>query len=89
MENNENLRNMLVHNIEETEGDNVLSVQSAVLESNSLLKCLYECAEKNKKSSKYKHRNRFDEELKIIYLLLEVDCYMKLYMQIWIEFYHQ
>jgi len=68
MENNENLRNMLVRNIEETEGDNVLSgvlsVRSAVLDSNSLLKCLYECAEKNQKSSKYKHRNRFDEELK-------------------------
>lgn len=64
MKNNENLRNMLVRNIEETEGDNVLSVRSSVLESNSLLKCLYECAEKNQKSSKYKHHNRFDEELK-------------------------
>ena len=48
MENNENLRIMLVRNIEETEGDNVLSVRSAVLDSNSLLKCLYECAEKFK-----------------------------------------
>jgi len=48
MENNENLRNMLVRNIEETEGDNVLSVRSAVLDSNSLLKCLYECAKKIK-----------------------------------------
>jgi len=64
MENNENLRNMLVRDIEETEGDNVLSVRSTVLDSNSLLKCLHECAEKNQKSSKYKHRNRFDEELK-------------------------
>lgn len=64
MENNETLRNMLVHNIEKTEGDNVLSVRSAVFDSNSLLKCLYQCAQNNQKSSKYKHRNRFYEELK-------------------------
>lgn len=64
MENNENLRKMLARNIEETQEDNVLCFQLAVLDSNSLLKCLYECAEKNQKSSKYKHHNRFEEELK-------------------------
>ena len=50
---------MLVRNTQEKKGDNVLLNQSAVLDSNSLLKCLYKCIEKNQKSSKYKHHNRF------------------------------
>ena len=59
IENNKILRNMLVRNTQEKKGDNVLLNQSAVLDSNSLLKCLYKCIEKNQKSSKYKHHNRF------------------------------
>ncbi|KAE9529664.1 hypothetical protein AGLY_011760 [Aphis glycines] len=52
MENIENLHKMLTRNIEETQEDNVLCFRSAVLDSNSLLKCLYECAEKNQKPSR-------------------------------------
>jgi len=56
---NINLHNLLINSIEDNK---ILTLDNKVLNSNTLLKCLYECASKNQQ--KTKNNNRFDEQLK-------------------------
>lgn len=56
---NTNLRNLLINSIEDNK---TLTLDNKVLNSNILLKYLYECASKNQQNTK--NNNRFDEQLK-------------------------
>lgn len=56
---NTNLRNLFIESIEDNK---TLTLDKKLLDSNTLLKCLYECASKNQLNTK--NNNRFDEQLK-------------------------
>lgn len=56
---NTNLQNLLINSIEDNK---TLTLDKKVLDSNTLLKCLYECTSKNQLNTK--NNNRFDEQLK-------------------------
>jgi len=53
------LHSLLINSIED---NRTLTLDNKVLNSNTLLKCLYECASKNQQNTK--NNNRFDEQLK-------------------------
>lgn len=58
--------------INSIDDNKILTLDKKILDSNTLLKCLYECASKNQLITK--NNNRFDEQLKkfSVYLFIVV-----------------